>query len=90
MSTVNKSLLGQSTAYCNQYNSQLLFPIPRQEKRDEIGLNASSLPFMGLDIWTAFEVSWLNAKGKPVVRICEFAFAADSPNLVESKSFKLN
>ena len=89
MSTVNKSLLGQSTAYCNQYNPQLLFPIPREEKRDEIGLNASSLPFMGLDIWTAFEASWLNAKGKPVVRICEFAFAADSPNLVESKSFKL-
>lgn len=89
MSTATKSQLGKSTQYVNQYNPDLLFSIPRQEKRDEIGIKGSELPFMGLDIWTAFEVSWLNSKGKPVVRICEFAFGADSPNLVESKSFKL-
>lgn len=83
------SALGKATAYCNQYDASLLFPIPRQEKRDELGIIASNLPFQGLDIWTAFEVSWLNTKGKPVVRVCEFAFAADSEFLIESKSFKL-
>lgn len=88
-STAEKSLLGQSTPYCASYDPSILFPVPRQEKRDELGFDQSSLPFQGLDIWTAFEVSWLNAKGKPVVAIAEFAFPADSPNLIESKSFKL-
>lgn len=89
MSTVNKSQLGKATQYCNQYDASLLYPIPRQEKRAEIGIDDNQLPFSGLDIWTAFEVSWLNQKGKPEVRLCEFAFVADSPNIIESKSFKL-
>lgn len=84
-----QSQLGQMTPYCSQYDASLLFPIPRQEKRDELSIHSENLPFNGLDIWTAFEVSWLNAKGKPVVRIAEFAFQATSPNLIESKSFKL-
>lgn len=83
------SQLGQATPYCSHYDASLLFPIPRQEKRDELGICSDDLPFDGLDIWTAFEVSWLNAKGKPVVRIAEFAFQVRSPNLIESKSFKL-
>ena len=89
MTTVNKSELGKKTVYCNQYNPDLLFPIPRIEKRQELGIDNNLLPFQGLDIWTAYEVSWLNLKGKPEVRICEFAFAIDSPNIIESKSFKL-
>jgi 7-cyano-7-deazaguanine reductase len=89
MSTADKSLLGKDTPYCAQYDASLLFPIPRQEKRNELGIEESSLPFSGLDIWTAYEVSWLNMKGKPEVRIAEFGFQVDSPNLIESKSFKL-
>jgi 7-cyano-7-deazaguanine reductase len=89
LGSASNSLLGQTTPYCHQYNANLLFSIPRQEKRDELGLNGSSLPFSGLDIWTAFEVSWLNFKGKPISVIAEFAFQADSPFLIESKSFKL-
>ncbi|BCN94451.1 NADPH-dependent 7-cyano-7-deazaguanine reductase [Thiomicrorhabdus immobilis] len=87
--TANKSLLGKSTPYCSQYDAKLLFPIPRQEKRDELDITPDDLPFQGLDIWTAFEVSWLNSKGKPIVAIAEFAFPADSEFLIESKSFKL-
>lgn len=87
--TAVNSLLGKDTPYCSQYDPSILFAIPRQEKRAELGLDSNSLPFQGLDIWTAFEVSWLNAKGKPIVAIAEFAFPADSTNLVESKSFKL-
>ncbi len=87
--TAANSLLGQDTPYCTQYNPDLLFPIPRQEKREELGFDLESMPFLGLDIWTSFEVSWLNLKGKPNAVITEFAFPADSPNLIESKSFKL-
>lgn len=85
----NKSLLGKATPYCSEYNPELLFPIPRQEKREELGINRAALPFQGLDIWTAYELSWLNTKGKPIVRVAEFAFPADSEYLIESKSFKL-
>ncbi|HHT00330.1 MAG TPA: NADPH-dependent 7-cyano-7-deazaguanine reductase QueF [Thiomicrospira sp.] len=88
-STANKSSLGQSTAYCSQYDASLLFPIPRQENRTELNIDSTKLPFEGLDIWTAYEVSWLNEKGKPIVAIADFAFPADSLCLIESKSFKL-
>jgi len=47
------------------------------------------LPFYGDDLWTGFELSWLNAKGKPVVAMANFTIAFNSENLVESKSFKL-
>lgn len=87
--TASNSLLGKETPYCSQYDASLLFSIPRQEKRDELGITPQNLPFQGLDIWTAFEVSWLNTKGKPIVGIAEFAFPADSEFLIESKSFKL-
>lgn len=87
--TASKSLLGKSTPYCGKYNPELLFPIPRQEKRDELNIASTDLPFVGLDIWTAFEVSWLNLKGKPIVAVAEFAFPADSQYIIESKSFKL-
>ena len=83
------SLLGKHTPYCAQYDPSLLFPIPRQEKRDELAIDSTTLPFDGLDIWTAYEVSWLNPKGKPIVAIVDFAFTADSEYLIESKSFKL-
>lgn len=89
MSQTQQSLLGKPTTYKSVYDASLLFPIARQEKRDELGFNLSNLPFHGIDIWTAFEVSWLDANGKPEVRIAEFEFDAASPNLIESKSFKL-
>jgi 7-cyano-7-deazaguanine reductase len=87
--TAANSLLGQETPYCTRYDPTLLFPIPRQEKRNELGFDLHSMPFQGLDIWTAYEVSWLNLKGKPIAVIAEFAFPADSLNIIESKSFKL-
>lgn len=89
LGTESNSLLGQKTPYCSDYNADLLFSVPRQEKREELGIDSSCLPFSGLDIWTAFEVSWLNLKGKPNAVIAEFAFLTDSEFLIESKSFKL-
>ena len=83
------SPLGKSSEYISTYTPSLLFPIPRAAKWAELGLSAETLPYVGVDYWTCFELSWLLPSGKPVVAIGEFCFAADSPNIVESKSFKL-
>ena len=82
--------LGQATQYPDQYDPSLLFPIPRAENRAKLGFKDSqALPFVGVDIWNAFELSWLNKKGKPQIALAEFQIPANSPNMIESKSFKL-
>lgn len=86
--TPEKSMLGKSTNYAAAYSPTLLFPIARSSKRSEIGIT-SALPFFGLDIWNAYEISWLNLRGKPQVAMATFMIPADSPNMIESKSFKL-
>jgi 7-cyano-7-deazaguanine reductase len=86
--TADLSPLGKAAAYRSDYAPELLFPIPRQGKRDELQLQGT-LPFFGVDIWNAYELSWLNLRGKPQVAIARFTIPADSPNIIESKSFKL-
>ena len=88
MTTPELSSLGKPVAYADEYDASLLFPIPRAPKRDEIGVPAA-LPFHGVDVWNAYELSWLDARGKPVVALAEFRVPATSPNIIESKSFKL-
>jgi 7-cyano-7-deazaguanine reductase len=86
--TPDQSPLGKTSAYQSQYAPELLFPIARQQKRDELALTGT-LPFFGMDIWNAYELSWLNMRGKPQIAIATISAPADSPNIVESKSFKL-
>jgi 7-cyano-7-deazaguanine reductase len=86
--TLSTAPLGKKSAYQNVYDRSLLFPVPRKLKRDEIGI-IDKLPFRGFDIWNGFELSWLNSKGKPIVAVAEFIIPCESPNLIESKSFKL-
>jgi 7-cyano-7-deazaguanine reductase len=88
MNTPEQSQLGKASAYVDQYDASLLFPIARAGKRAEIGLTGA-LPFMGADMWTAFELSWLNLKGKPQVALAHVTVPCDTLNIVESKSFKL-
>lgn len=83
------SPLGKSSEYIATYTPSLLFPIPRAAKWAELGLSAETLPYQGVDFWNCFELSWLLPSGKPVVAIGEFCIPADSPNIIESKSFKL-
>jgi 7-cyano-7-deazaguanine reductase len=85
---VEASPLGKNSHYISHYQRDLLFPLPRKTKRDEIGV-PHTLPFFGADIWNGYEISWLDAKGKPQVAIAEFSFPCTSPNIIESKSFKL-
>ena len=88
MSTPDHSPLGKDTVYADRYDPNLLFPIPRADKRAEIGV-AEPLPFHGVDIWNAYELSWLDLRGKPQVALAEFHVPAASPHIIESKSFKL-
>ena len=83
-----QSPLGKASAYADQYDPALLFPIARAPKRAEIGITGTQ-PFFGADLWTAFELSWLNPRGKPQVAIAHITVPCETPNIVESKSFKL-
>lgn len=89
MSKPEDSLLGREVAYPDHYDPSLLFPIPRRQARAEIGIADDTLPFAGHDRWHAYELSWLDARGKPRVATATFTVPCDSPNLIESKSLKL-
>ncbi|MGJ7490366.1 NADPH-dependent 7-cyano-7-deazaguanine reductase QueF [Variovorax sp. ZT4R33] len=87
--TPEQSQLGRASAYADQYDPTLLFPIARATQRAAMGIAEGALPFFGADLWTAFELSWLNPRGKPQVAIAQFIVPCETPNIIESKSFKL-
>lgn len=94
VNTPSQSELGRQSTYKANYDPSLLFPIPREQKRRELGiLESTDAPWLyrsSFDQWTSFEVSWLNAKtGQPEVRVAVFDLDADSRHIIESKSFKL-
>ncbi|MFN5349516.1 MAG: NADPH-dependent 7-cyano-7-deazaguanine reductase QueF [Polaromonas sp.] len=88
MNTPEQSRLGKAASYADQYDASLLFPMPRATKRQDIGV-VDAAPFFGADIWTAYELGWLNLRGKPQVALAHITVPCESPNIVESKSFKL-
>jgi 7-cyano-7-deazaguanine reductase len=87
--TPERSQLGRASAYADRYDPSLLFPIPRATQREAMGLRGDALPFFGADLWTAFELSWLNARGRPQVAIAHITVPCETPHIIESKSFKL-
>lgn len=88
MSGVEGSPLGKSRGYSDQYDPALLFPIERAPNRQALGFGPY-LPFFGADMWTAFELSWLNLRGKPQVALARFTIPCESTHIIESKSLKL-
>jgi len=88
MEPLDHTRLGKPTDYPGDYDAGLLDPIPRAPARAALGLDAA-LPFIGVDVWNAYELSWLDGRGKPRVVMAEIRVPAESPNLIESKSFKL-
>ena len=88
MNSPQQSQLGKATPYADQYDASLLFPMARADKRAEIGIDGVA-PFFGADMWTAFELSWLNLRGKPQLAIAHFTVPCETRNIVESKSLKL-
>jgi 7-cyano-7-deazaguanine reductase len=88
MSSPEDSPLGRPAEYRERYDPGLLFAIERAPQRAALGLEGA-LPFSGADLWTAYELSWLDPRGKPEVAIARFSVPAGSPRIVESKSLKL-
>ena len=88
MNTPEQSQLGKASSYTDQYDPSLLFAIPRADKRAELGV-ADTPPFFGADMWTLYELSWLNLRGKPQIALAHITVPCESPHIVESKSFKL-
>jgi len=88
MTSPELSPLGKAVDYGQAYDPSLLFPIARASQRALLGLG-DELPFVGVDFWNAYELSWLDGRGKPRVALAEFRVPAASPNIIESKSFKL-
>ena len=88
MPTLEQSQLGKVSTYADHYDASLLFPITRADHRSAIGA-AGTPPFFGADLWTAFELGWLNTRGKPQVALAHFTVPCATPNIIESKSFKL-
>lgn len=85
---LDASPLGRATPRPDHYDPGLLFPLSRRAQRQALGLH-DDLPFIGADVWTAYELSWLNGRGKPQIALADLTVPCDSPNLIESKSLKL-
>ncbi len=85
---IGQSPLGKPATYSGNYRADLLFPIARAPFRESLGITDQP-PFYGYDLWNAYEFSWLNPKGKPISAIAQFVWPCGSPNIIESKSFKL-
>jgi 7-cyano-7-deazaguanine reductase len=88
MNSPDQSLLGKAVGYADQYDASLLYPLPRALQRAEIGIEQPAM-FMGADVWTAYELSWLNQRGKPQIALGRFVVPCESTHLIESKSLKL-
>lgn len=85
---MSKNPLGKSVPYPTRYNPELLVAIPRRDNRRALGVH-DRLPFTGMDVWHAHELSWLDNSGRPRVGQLRMSVPCQSPNLVESKSLKL-
>ncbi len=89
MSSLENSQLGKSGQYPERYDKSILFRIGRAENREQYQLHAHDLPFVGMDVWNAYEISFLTDYGLPVSRVMKMSYSVDSPYMVESKSLKL-
>ena len=83
-----ETLLGKRTGYPLRYARDVLRGIPRAGNREALGIS-QSLPFHGKDIWTAYELTWLESSGRPTVAVATIEVDAGSQAIVESKSLKL-
>ena len=88
MNSPEQSQLGKASSYADQYDAGLLYPLARASQRHEISISSQPV-FVGADLWTAYELSWLNMRGKPQVALGRFVVPCESTHLVESKSLKL-
>ncbi len=85
---LDRAPLGHATGYPDTYDPAQLFAVSRAPQRAALGLT-DALPFSGSDLWTAYELTWLDSRGKPAIAIATIEVPASSPSIIESKSMKL-
>lgn len=86
---ITDSILGKEASTPEKYDASLLFRIPRSENRTHYGIDNHNLPFMGVDVWNCYEVSFMTKNGLPISRMMKIIYSCESEYLVESKSLKL-
>lgn len=86
---INDTQLGKSSSGSERYDASLLFRVPRAENRVRYGIEAGALPFVGMDVWNCYEVSFLTHNGLPVSHMLKLIYSCENDYLVESKSLKL-
>lgn len=86
---IESTVLGRKTEYPKNYAPQILVAVPRRLNRKIYNIDCQHLPFVGVDIWHAYELSFLTELGLPVQGVLKLSIPADSEALVESKSLKL-
>ena len=86
--TNHKLALGRETDYPDKYAPEVLDAIPRAQSREPLGITAE-LPFAGVDVWNAWELTWLGSGKRPAAATARIVVPVESPNIIESKSLKL-
>lgn len=84
--------LGQKSEYKSTYDNSLLVGEERSKNRQDFYTSNApiqELPFIGWDVWNAYECSFILENGLPVSGILKIVYSQDSYMLVESKSLKL-
>lgn len=85
---MNDIPLGKPSRYPVRYAPEVLRPVARRAAREQIGI-ATPPPFAGEDVWNAWELTWLDMSGKPLVATATLRVDSATPNIIESKSLKL-
>ncbi len=81
--------LGKKSSGSDKYNPSLLVAVPRAENRIQYNIENENLPFLGWDVWHAYEFSALTENGLPVTRLLKLKYNCNNDFIIESKSLKL-
>lgn len=81
--------LGKRSEFYSQYTPSLLIGVERERLREKMLLDPQNLPFNGADLWTAWELNWLDRDGKPEIGVLQVLVPCNSRAVFESKSLKL-
>ena len=87
--TVLRAYASEKPEYVTTYTPSLLEAVPRAKQRASLGITEDTLPFRGMDVWNAYEFTWLNHRGKPEIAQAQVLVPAKSQGIIESKSLKL-
>ena len=66
--------LGKKTDGSDIYDPSFLVAVPRCENRKQYNIDDNNLPFVGYDIWHAYEFSSMTNNGLPYTRLLKLKY----------------